>query len=260
MNIRQSLEFFAASGTRKKSRLQIAREVIMAEVESEATPRKWADEWLSSESFVLASLPIGRVAMPQPPLEKNVLRQLNASTPGLVVIDTNKKKLCRAAGSGFVPQTLMVVGGDVQAAAQRQGEEVILAWVGERALKHLKLAENKVTIQATKVFGGAVMNLKQTVNLYGAGSSIIKPNPSPGSGNGPQIKDKLPPKSELAAALEAGDARPMVHAFMQACNSGYVPKVGAVSPPGMEHVVKGLKKSKVDNPWAVAWWLHDKED
>lgn len=29
-----------------------------------------------------------------------------------------------------------------------------------------------------------------------------------------------------------------------------------VTPPGYEHVVKGLKKNPdVDNPWAVAWWM-----
>lgn len=29
-----------------------------------------------------------------------------------------------------------------------------------------------------------------------------------------------------------------------------------VTPPGYEHVVKGLKKNEnVDNPWAVAWWM-----
>lgn len=30
-----------------------------------------------------------------------------------------------------------------------------------------------------------------------------------------------------------------------------------VAPPGMERVVKKLKRYKgVDNPWALAWWIH----
>ena len=40
----------------------------------------------------------------------------------------------------------------------------------------------------------------------------------------------------------------------------YGSKKVAVTPPGMEKTVKELKKNKdVDNPWAVAWWLKNKE-
>lgn len=36
--------------------------------------------------------------------------------------------------------------------------------------------------------------------------------------------------------------------------------IDEVAPPGMEDTVKKLKKDKnVDNPWAVAWSIHNKK-
>lgn len=57
---------------------------------------------------------------------------------------------------------------------------------------------------------------------------------------------------ELDAALEA-----YIDEYASANESAQLDEVDEleeVAPPGMEKMVKGLKKSKtVDNPWAVAW-------
>jgi hypothetical protein len=37
-------------------------------------------------------------------------------------------------------------------------------------------------------------------------------------------------------------------------------EVDGVAPPGMEHVVKKLKQKKgVDNPFALAWYIHNQQ-
>ena len=37
-------------------------------------------------------------------------------------------------------------------------------------------------------------------------------------------------------------------------------ELSQVAPPGMENVVKALKKNKnIDNPWAVAWAMYNKK-
>lgn len=75
---------------------------------------------------------------------------------------------------------------------------------------------------------------------------------SPGSGVGPrQPKSKGASNSDMQKIL--GQGKRVEEMFQRKRK-----EVEAVSPPGCENMVKGLKKSNVDNPWAVAWDAHNK--
>jgi len=96
---------------------------------------------------------------------------------------------------------------------------------------------------------------------------------APGSGVGPRLTpDKGASNSELRRTVKASKKcsdcpsmfaskhhiKRIVTGFKAAVAKGYVPKMKAKTPPGCEDAVQGLKKSGVDNPWAVAWWMKDK--
>jgi len=54
----------------------------------------------------------------------------------------------------------------------------------------------------------------------------------------------------------------IVTKYKAARHAGYKPRMEAVAPPGMEHVVKGLKKhfgEGSSSPFKIAWWMHDKK-
>jgi hypothetical protein len=76
-------------------------------------------------------------------------------------------------------------------------------------------------------------------------------------------KTKGASQSEMAPNLKgAATVRKIVTKFKAACASGYSGKMEAVAPPGMEHVVKGLKKhfpKGSDSPFKLAWWMHNKK-
>jgi len=92
---------------------------------------------------------------------------------------------------------------------------------------------------------------------------------SPGSGVGPRLKpDRGASNSELQRSMKAKGCSdcPSIFAsakhvtkiwndFKAAVANGYKPRMEAKAPPGCEAAVMGLKKSKVDNPFAVAWWM-----
>jgi hypothetical protein len=76
-------------------------------------------------------------------------------------------------------------------------------------------------------------------------------------------KTKGGSQSEVAPQLQgAATVRKIVTKFKAACAGGYKGKMQAVAPPGMEHVVKGLKKhfkKGSASPFKLAWWMHDKK-
>lgn len=59
--------------------------------------------------------------------------------------------------------------------------------------------------------------------------------------------------------LSAAGLRNLFSEFKAAVKAGYVGEINNVSPPGCEHVVKGLKKAGHDKASAfkIAWWSHN---
>jgi len=78
-------------------------------------------------------------------------------------------------------------------------------------------------------------------------------------------KTKGGTKSEMTDQLKgsaSNTVKKIVTKFRAACSGGYKPEMKSVAPPGMEHVVKGLKKNfgkGSSSPFAIAWWLHNKK-
>lgn len=97
---------------------------------------------------------------------------------------------------------------------------------------------------------------------------------SPGSGVGPRLDpDAGASGSEMSRKLKAKGCKAcgkkmdaaakrvakIVADYTADVKAGkFVHTMKNVTPPGCEDAVQGLKKSGVDNPWAVAWWMKSK--
>ena len=90
---------------------------------------------ISSKKFILAEIPVISVAV----IEDHSRMDIKAAKKDVpIVVDINKNKLNKAAG-GFIPSVIVIEGSGIHNAARYNGQPKIKAWVGENAIRILKI-------------------------------------------------------------------------------------------------------------------------
>lgn len=100
-----------------------------------------ADRLFASTTFTLMELSINKIASPGPRFANHLVRRIMAEGPRneAVVVDANVHKVGRASKTGYYPSVIVVEGKERFEAAMNNGEEKILAWVGNLAAERLDI-------------------------------------------------------------------------------------------------------------------------
>lgn len=231
--------------------IDLAREVL-AEAEGRGqpfiyhSPETWARKWLPSKKFRLVRLPLNAAAMPcEPKVDNLVLKKIYAMEAKPIVVDYNRNQVGKSL-HGYVPQVIVIDGKHRFKAALLRGESHIMAWVGELAAEQIKGLEG---------FGGGGPAPERTTPASGA--KLV----AQGNSRQESRLSMHPGTYAEGKKLKTLNVKRIISAYNRAKLMGQVSaeiEIEAKSPPGCEDMVKGLKDSGVDNPWAVAWW-HYKE-
>jgi len=237
---------------------QLAREIwaeardrgILGAMGGYSSSDKWQRGWLPSKRFHLIRMPLNAAALSCTPRTENlVLKKIHAREESPIVVDYNRNQVGRAF-NGFVPQVIVIDGKHRFRAATLRGDTHIMAWVGEQALEMVP------SLQAFTGGGGGGPSPAHTTpapggRLVAYSGQETRLGSRPGTfAEGKRLKTLNVKKitSECNRARKTGRIRADIEAM----------EIEAKSPPGCEPMVKGLKDSDVDNPYAVAWWYHSK--
>jgi hypothetical protein len=198
-------------------------------------------------------MPLNAAALSCSPRTENlVLKKIYAREETPIVVDYNRNQVGRTP-RGFVPQIIVIDGKHRFQAATLRGETHILAWVGEQAME---------MVPALMAFSGGGGGPKTMVPASGAKlvADKLKKIRSQSSGQETRLATRTGTFAE-GKRLQTLNVKRLMSEYLQDKKLGNVraeDEIQAKSPPGCEHMVKGLKDADVDNPWAVAWWHYGK--
>jgi hypothetical protein len=208
--------------------------------------------WIASKRFHLMRIPIAAAALTCKPADQAWAQtriyaesgQESVNRP--ITVDVNKPGVGRTEG-GFTPPVIVIDGKHRFYGAAQRGASHIWAWVGELAAERLN--SRKPIKVDPKLFRGALQKGATRIDVVAQ---------LHGNGDGQNVEgiDAI-----LARELGADPTamRRMVTQYKQT-KGRY--KVGgtirAVSPPGWSGTVEKMKgHPEVENPHAMAWWMHD---
>lgn len=124
------------------SRIQVARQVFARALEGgrpyqDVTAKQWAQDWLSSEKFVLLDIPLNSVAIPnQPSNPAHVLSLAASNDESPIVVDLNRKHVGKTS-TNYFPPVIVVDGKHRHKSRTINGHQTIKAWVGIKAAAKL---------------------------------------------------------------------------------------------------------------------------
>lgn len=247
-----------------KSGLELAKDIFAEAQEREQpflyhTPQSWMRKWLASRKFTLVRMPLNAAAMPcEPKIDNLVLKKIHAMEDKPIIVDYNRNQVGRAM-HGFVPQIIVIDGKHRYKAAALRGETHIMAWVGEVALETMHGA------------GGGGGGPKEMDPAPGARLVANAKEVDPAAGHrmvantGPKQSARLADRVSTTYSagrmrLQTLNVKRLMSEYKRDVSAGLfaASDIQAVAPPGCENMVKGLKDANVDNPFAVAWWHHNK--
>lgn len=235
----------------ERTALELAKDIFAEAEEREQpflyhTPETWTKKWLPSRRFKLVRLPLNAAAMPcEPKIDNLVLKKIHAMEQKPIIVDYNRNQVGKSM-HGFVPQVIVIDGKHRFKAATLRGETHIMAWVGDVALP--------------------------MIHAFGSGGGPKEVDPAPGArlnavGKGSMQEATLSKNigntySGTAKKLKTLNVKRLLSEYQHDVEAGRISAAGAEvqasAPPGCEDMVKGLKDSSVDNPFAVAWWHYNK--
>lgn len=226
----------------------------------------WQQKWLPSKRFHLMRVPLNAAALACAPREMNlVLKKIYAQEQKPIVIDYNRNRV-GASTVGYVPDVVVVDGKHRFASAGMRGNTDILAWIGEEAIE---------LIPSLQAFGGGGGPAPERTTPASGSSLVAKRRMKAGEYNPPPMGPRqMPPpsmrgnarmKKLLARTLRINhlDVKNRFKEFKADCKAGrYKPEINAVSPPGWSGTVEKMKEDhpNIDNPFALAWYMHKKGD
>jgi hypothetical protein len=126
-------------GPEQKSSEQVTFRVFQIAAQTgqpiqDLTRKQWRKKWLASNRFMLVRVKASAIASPFRP--SVVLASAVKVSAEPLVVDLNMRAAGRT-GSGYVPEVIVVDGGDRHRRHIQAGNGIVWAWVGEKALKKM---------------------------------------------------------------------------------------------------------------------------
>jgi hypothetical protein len=220
------------------------------------SPESWRKKWLTSRTFRLMKIPLNSVALPCEPKGRNlVLKKIHAREEKPILVEYNKNRI-GSSRYGYVPEVVVIDGKHRYEAAVLRGDTHILAFVGELAAEVMAVGGGAV--------GGGGGGPAPERTTPAPGASLVAKKKKVKAGGSEQVTRLQDRGNATYSAkgkhLSQLDVKRIYGQFRAACKIGkYKPKLEAVAPPGWEDSVKQMKDNDdIDNPYALAWWMHDK--
>ena len=213
-------------------------------------PETWCRRWLASKRFYLMRVPLNCVALPCTPRDMNYMLKRIGEDPdknsliGPVTVDINKPGVGRTP-SGYVPPICVVDGKHRFASAVLRGSSYIPAWVGELAAERIK---DRGVIERARL----MVNNRPAKTRF---DSVLELH----------ADSNVEPLHHILGRALGQDptmVREMIARYKQVHAHGRFgvlkERMNAVSPPGWSHTVEKMKDHpEIDNPFALAWHMHD---
>jgi hypothetical protein len=241
------------------------------------TQQSWRRKYLPSKNFTLMRMPLNAAALPCDPKGQNlVLKKIHAREEKPIIVDYNKHQVGQSI-NGYVPELIVIDGKHRFKAAALRGDTHIMAWVGEIAVETLHSvgsggggpaperttpAPGSSLVAKKKVKATSRQEVKvENRGTYAGGYGLTVDNPAR---RPPMMADGATPPTKptkLGTLNVKKNVQRILSEYNRERTMGLVSaaiEMQAKAPPGCENMVKGLKDADVDNPYAVAWWHHNK--